>query len=83
MVAFTALRLGSPSTAKRFRSRGIMLTSPRKESRGGHTRDDYAKPDPHFAKVNVVLRQRDGKITVTQDPLPEIPPELKKFFEDT
>ncbi len=54
----------------------------RKESRGGHTREDYPKPDPHFAKVNVVVRQVDGKVTVLQDPLPEMPPELKKLLED-
>jgi succinate dehydrogenase / fumarate reductase flavoprotein subunit len=54
----------------------------RKESRGGHTRDDYPKPDPRFARVNVVIRQRDGKITVGQEPLPEMPPELGTLFED-
>ncbi|HEV8310710.1 MAG TPA: fumarate reductase/succinate dehydrogenase flavoprotein subunit [Methylomirabilota bacterium] len=54
----------------------------RKESRGGHTREDYPKPDPHFAKVNVAVRHRNGKIVVTQEPLPEMPPELKKLLED-
>ena len=28
----------------------------RKESRGGHTRDDYPNTDPKFAKINVVIR---------------------------
>ena len=54
----------------------------RKESRGGHTRDDYPKPDPHFATVNIVVRQRDGKVAVTQEPLPDMPAELKTLFED-
>jgi succinate dehydrogenase / fumarate reductase flavoprotein subunit len=54
----------------------------RKESRGGHTRDDYPKPDPHFAMVNIVVRQRDGKVTVTQEPLAQMPPELKQLLED-
>jgi succinate dehydrogenase / fumarate reductase flavoprotein subunit len=54
----------------------------RKESRGGHTRDDYPKPDPHFAKVKVVIRQRDGKTAVTQEPLPEMPPDLQRLLED-
>jgi succinate dehydrogenase / fumarate reductase flavoprotein subunit len=53
----------------------------RKESRGGHTREDYPKPDSHFAKVNVVLRQSNGRMTVTQEPLPQMPDELKKLFE--
>jgi succinate dehydrogenase / fumarate reductase flavoprotein subunit len=54
----------------------------RKESRGGHTREDYPKTDPHFAKVNVVLRKKDGELSVRQEPLPEMPEELKKLFED-
>jgi succinate dehydrogenase / fumarate reductase flavoprotein subunit len=54
----------------------------RKESRGGHTRDDYPKPDPQFAKVNVVVRMRDGQLSVSQEPLPEMPPELRGLFEE-
>ncbi len=54
----------------------------RKESRGGHTRDDYPKPDSHFGKVNVVIRQSNGRMTVTQEPLPQMPPELQKLFVD-
>jgi succinate dehydrogenase flavoprotein subunit len=54
----------------------------RKESRGGHTRDDYPKPDPHFAKVNVVVRMRDGQLTVTQEPLPAMPSDLGTLFEE-
>ncbi len=55
----------------------------RKESRGGHTRDDYPKADPHFARVNLVIRRRDDKMTVTEEPLPGMPGELQKLFEDT
>ncbi len=55
----------------------------RKESRGGHTREDHPKPDAHFATVNVVIRQSNGRLSVTQEPLPEMPDELKKLFEDT
>jgi succinate dehydrogenase / fumarate reductase flavoprotein subunit len=54
----------------------------RKESRGGHTRADHPKPDSHFARVNVVIRQSNGRMTVTQEPLPQMPDELKKLFED-
>src|SRR6266705_2479996 len=52
-----------------------MAALERKESRGGHTRDDYPKPDPEFGKLNVVLRQRavGGEITLTREPLPKIP----------
>jgi succinate dehydrogenase / fumarate reductase flavoprotein subunit len=54
----------------------------RKESRGGHTRDDYPKPDPNLAKVNIVVRMKDGELSVTPEPLPAMPPELQKLFEE-
>jgi succinate dehydrogenase / fumarate reductase flavoprotein subunit len=54
----------------------------RKESRGGHTRDDYPTPDPRFAKVNVVVRMKDGQLGVSQEPLPAMPPELQRLFEE-
>jgi succinate dehydrogenase / fumarate reductase flavoprotein subunit len=53
----------------------------RKESRGGHTRDDYPKPDPEFAKINHVLRLRDGTLTLAAEPLPEIPADLAVLFD--
>src|SRR5262249_8849871 len=54
----------------------------RKESRGGHTREDYPKTDAHFAKVNVVLEKKGSELLVRQVPLPEMPDELKKLFEE-
>ncbi|MBI1894341.1 MAG: fumarate reductase/succinate dehydrogenase flavoprotein subunit [Candidatus Rokubacteria bacterium] len=54
----------------------------RKESRGGHTRDDYPKPDPEWGRVNIAVRRRHGDITLTPDPLPEMPDELKKLLEE-
>jgi succinate dehydrogenase / fumarate reductase flavoprotein subunit len=54
----------------------------RKESRGGHTRDDYPGPDAHFGKVNVVVRMRDEQLQVTQEPLPGMPSELATLFEE-
>jgi succinate dehydrogenase / fumarate reductase, flavoprotein subunit len=54
----------------------------RKESRGGHTRDDFPATDPEFAKVNVVLRDMDGGIAVALEPLPEIPDELRQILEE-
>jgi succinate dehydrogenase flavoprotein subunit len=54
----------------------------RRESRGGHTRDDYPKPDPEFGKVKVVVRVRDGEPTVAREPLDEMPDDLKRLFEE-
>jgi succinate dehydrogenase / fumarate reductase flavoprotein subunit len=54
----------------------------RKESRGAQTRDDYPTTDPDLAKVNVVVRQRDGELTVTREPLPPIPADLLGLLDD-
>jgi succinate dehydrogenase / fumarate reductase flavoprotein subunit len=54
----------------------------RKESRGAHTRDDYPATEPEWGKVNVVVRQKNGTIQVTREPLPEMPAELKRLFEE-
>lgn len=53
-----------------------------KESRGGHTRDDYPNPDPKYGTVNVVTGKQDGTISVSLEPLPEMPEELKKIVEE-
>src|SRR5262249_44601461 len=42
----------------------------RKESRGGHTRDDYPFADDTYGKLNVVIRRRDNQLSVSKEPLP-------------
>jgi succinate dehydrogenase / fumarate reductase flavoprotein subunit len=68
----------------------------RKESRGGHTRDDFPKPDPEMGKVNFVERipvgdPGDGgcggtpsirSITVEPEPIPQMPDELRALLEE-
>ncbi len=54
----------------------------RKESRGGHTREDYPFADDRFGKVNVVIRRKAGQFSVAQEPLPEMPAELKQLFQE-
>jgi succinate dehydrogenase / fumarate reductase flavoprotein subunit len=54
----------------------------RTESRGGHTRNDYPGMDPEFGKVNVRVRQGPDGIAVEQIPLPQMPDDLKKLFEE-
>jgi succinate dehydrogenase flavoprotein subunit len=54
----------------------------RKESRGAQTRDDFPEADPELGKVNVVVRQRDGELWLTREPLPPIPDELQAVLKD-
>jgi succinate dehydrogenase / fumarate reductase flavoprotein subunit len=54
----------------------------RKESRGGHTRDDYPNTDAALAKVNVVNRRVNRELITTREPLLDMPDELKRIVED-
>jgi succinate dehydrogenase / fumarate reductase, flavoprotein subunit len=54
----------------------------REESRGGHTRDDFPKPDPEWGKVNNTVRRKGEGISLTQEPLPQMPDELKALLEE-
>ena len=54
----------------------------RKESRGGHTRDDHPYTDDQWGKVNVVLRMKNGALQVSREPLPEMPEDLKALFKE-
>jgi succinate dehydrogenase / fumarate reductase, flavoprotein subunit len=55
----------------------------RKESRGGHFRDDYPEKDPAYAAFNVaVARGADGAMKVSRRPIPALPEELQKVIEE-
>ena len=55
----------------------------RQESRGGHTRDDYPDADDEWGARNVVVRKgADGGMDVATAPLPEMPAELRRLFEE-
>src|SRR5712691_2323361 len=54
----------------------------RRESGGGHFRDDYPDKDPAFATFNLIVRKgRDGAMELSRAPIPEMPAELKAIIE--
>jgi succinate dehydrogenase / fumarate reductase flavoprotein subunit len=73
-----ATDLPSMITVSRLVAKGALE---RRESRGGQTREDYPLPDPELGKVDLVQRiDTAGQYTLTPEPLPEMPAELKELF---
>jgi succinate dehydrogenase / fumarate reductase flavoprotein subunit len=54
----------------------------RKESRGGHFRDDYPNKSDEFAKVNIITTMSSGEMKIRRDPIKEMPAELKRIIEE-
>jgi len=55
----------------------------RRESRGGHFRDDFQDKDPQMATFNIVVRQgANGAMELRREPIPPMPGELRRIIEE-
>src|SRR6476659_2341221 len=76
----TALALQNLLTVSEIVARAALE---RKESRGGHFRDDFPDKDPAYGKFNIVVRKgADGGMQLVREPTREMPPELKRVIEE-
>ena len=76
----TALDLKHQLTVSEIITRSAL---DRKESRGGHFREDFPDKDPAAAKYNTVVFQgKDGTMQLRREPIPEMPAALKQVIEE-
>jgi succinate dehydrogenase / fumarate reductase flavoprotein subunit len=76
----TALDLANLLTCSEAVTRAALE---RKESRGGHFREDFPNKDAAFSAFNIVCRKgRDGEMQIVHEPIPEIRPDLKQIIEE-
>jgi succinate dehydrogenase / fumarate reductase flavoprotein subunit len=55
----------------------------RKESRGGHFREDYPDKDKDAGTFNIVIRQgAGGAMQVTREPIKPLPEELARIIKE-
>ena len=54
----------------------------RRESSGGHFREDFPEKEAAFGQINVMVRKDpDGRMAVSRAQIPEMPAELKSVID--
>jgi succinate dehydrogenase / fumarate reductase flavoprotein subunit len=76
----TALELENLLTVSEAITRSALT---RKESRGGHFREDFPEKDPESAKFNIVVRKGPGgEMQVVREGVRDMPDELKAVIKE-
>ncbi|MBI1955346.1 MAG: FAD-binding protein [Acidobacteria bacterium] len=91
MVRVTGSRMYNPGWHLAYDLKNMLNTSEaitraaltRKESRGAHSRLDYPQTDPEWGKVNLVISKEGEEMRIRTSPLPQMPEELQKLFQET
>ncbi len=75
----TAMDLPNLLTVAEVITRAALL---REESRGAQFREDYPEKDPEWGKYNIVVRRKEGGMTVERSPVEPMPTELQQIIEE-
>src|SRR5438093_10964106 len=77
---YTALDLPNLLTVSEAITRSALE---RRESRGGHFREDYPNKEKDFGEFNIIVRRgADGEMKVVRENIPPLPAELKQIIEE-
>jgi succinate dehydrogenase / fumarate reductase flavoprotein subunit len=74
-----ALELKSMLTVSEAVARSALV---REESRGAHSRIDFPKVSPEQGKSNNIIRREGASMSLHQEPLPQIPDELRQIVAE-
>ncbi len=75
----TALDLGNLLTVSEAVARAAIE---RRESRGGHFREDHPEKDPAGETFNIVIRKDErGEMQLSREPIPPLPAQLREIIQ--